>query len=136
MVVARNSLGNWNVNRSTLEHALPDDWANVYLLPDYADDSLSKLEETLRARMREISGQLSALPVPLSEDPQRKLLDLCGEFAHDLSRSVDGSGLQSEYYLLMKPQFEFLKSKIEETKPWLLRDGTPIDNCDSHTFAF
>jgi hypothetical protein len=77
--------------------------------------------------MHEISKQLSALPDTLSDDPQRKLIALCGEFTHVLSQFVDGSGNRPDYFVQMKPHFKVLKSQIEGTKPVLHVDGNTLN---------
>ena len=75
--------------------------------------------------MRGITTQLMALPDTLEDDPQPKLLSLCGDFTYELSQFVDGSSNQPEYYVQMKPHFKLLKTMIEETLPRLNADASP-----------
>jgi hypothetical protein len=72
--------------------------------------------------MRAITAQLMTLPDTLEDDPQPKLLSLCGDFTYELSQFVDGSSNQPEYYVQMKPHFKLLKTMIEETLPVLQSD--------------
>ena len=75
--------------------------------------------------MRAVTAQLMALPDTLEDDPQPKLLSLCGDFTYELSQFVDGSSNQPEYYVQMKPHFKLLKTMIEETLPALHTEESP-----------
>src|SRR5438045_2360385 len=75
--------------------------------------------------MRGITAQLMALPDTLEDDPQPKLLSLCGDFTYELSQFVDGSSNQPEYYVQMKPHYKLMKTMIEETLPRLNDDESP-----------
>jgi hypothetical protein len=78
--------------------------------------------------MRDLAKQLAELPPTLEDDPQRKLIALCGEFTHVLSQYVDGDSTRPEYYVQMRPHFKKLKRNIEATKPVFLTDDTPAES--------
>jgi len=87
------------------------------------------LESSLRATERSIDQQLGRLPEDLSENGQEKLHLLSFRFISDLSKFMNGYEGHRDFLQQLRPQFEALKQKIEQTDP-MLEFAVPNESTD------
>jgi hypothetical protein len=97
------------------ERCLLKVWNSWYRRPE--------LESSLKENERLIDEQLAGLPEDFNEDAPGKLLVLGQKFISELSKYLNGTQGYKHFLQQLRPKFETLQQRIEETDPSRVTEG-------------
>ena len=95
--------------------------------------SLPGIVKEVREKREEVQQDLDHLPNPFSEEPQMKLLQLCGDFHVEIAERTAGHTKHPEFFKALYNEFRKLSQRIQKTKPIFEiapSDHDDEDSCD------